>query len=97
MEKEKFFIAINELVDGKIKINKKEVEGSRLENDFGLDLFIRKYKSKYIISEVKSGRMICTPQKTKKEAISTLNQLLKTKDIEQVKSVIERAIKMESE
>ncbi len=92
MANETFFITVRALVNGKVFIKKEEVEGSRLKNEYGLDLFVHKHKSNYIISEVTSGYQLIRPHKTKREAVSELHELLKKKDIEQLKSKIKEAV-----
>ncbi len=91
MAKETFFITVRALVNGKVSIKKELVEGTRLKNEQGLDLFVHKHKNNYIISEATSGYQLISPQKTKREAVSQLNELLQKKDIEQLKSKIKEA------
>ena len=92
MANETFFITVRALVNGKIAIKKEAVEGSRLKNEYGLDLFVHKDRSKYVVSEATSGYRLSKSHKTKREAVEEVNELLKTKDIEQLKSKIKEAI-----
>ena len=93
MAKETFSITVRALNEnGKVIIKKEEVEGTRLKNEYGLDLFVHKHKNNYIVSESTSGYRISKAYKTKRDAVMQLNELLQTKDIEQVKSKIKEAI-----
>jgi len=93
--KETFLISVRELVNGRVIVTKKEAEGSRLKNEYGLDLFVHKHKNGYVVSEAKSGYRLSNPYKTKREAVSEYIEVLKVTDIEQLKSKIDEVLKEE--
>lgn len=91
MAKEKFFITARALVDGKVVIQKQEIEGTRLKNEYGLDVFSHKAKGGYRISEATSGFSMTHTHALKRDAVADFEKNMENKDIEQVKTKIKEA------
>ena len=88
MAKEKFFITVRALVNGKVGMKREEIEGTRLKNEYGLDLFVHKDKSNYVISEATTGSRVTKAHKTKRDAVAELNERIGKIGVEKAKQNI---------
>jgi hypothetical protein len=87
--KKTFFITVRALVNGKVRFQKEEIEGTALKNEYGLDLFVHKDRGNYVVSEVTTGSRITKSHKTKRDAVSELNEIVNRIGVDEAKKNIE--------